>query len=67
MATSGAPTAMPTTPTTSDAMATARQGNIFFSRCTGGVSVSGGVTSTCVGGGSSTFGGGVGSTFGGGG
>src|SRR5689334_8932974 len=67
MATRGAPTAMPTTPTTSELMATARQGNIFFS-CAGGAvgSVTGGVGCATTGGGVSTFGGGV-STFGGGG
>src|SRR5947208_14005620 len=64
MATSGAPTAMPTTPTTSDVMATARHGNIFFSCCGGA-----GVGSVVSGGGGvgSTLGGGVGSVFGGGG
>src|SRR4051794_20096147 len=61
MATSGAPMTMPTAPTTSEPMATQRQGNGFLSRVAdggggvnaadGGVAAGGGVASIAFGGG----------------
>src|SRR3954465_8186895 len=63
MATSGAPMAMPTTPTTSDVIASGRHGNTFCcSRCgatgVGSAIAGGGISTLGAGGGVSTFGGG---------